>query len=80
LRLAGNRLGDEGVVALASSQHLHRLREVDLSLNGIDSPGLEALLKSPTLKRLKRVGLHMVRLTPREQEQLRSRFGPGAEF
>jgi uncharacterized protein (TIGR02996 family) len=79
LRLIGNRLGDDGVKALASSPHLRRLRELQLDNNGIDSPGAEALLSSSTLERVVRLGLRGARISPHECEQLRERFGQGAE-
>lgn len=43
LNLAGNQLGDEGLIRLARSRHVAGLESMNISVCGIEGPGLEAL-------------------------------------
>ncbi len=62
LKLAGNRIDSDGLVALAASD-LPNLRELDLSENLIDDEGAFALAASPVLKGLLRLNLENNLLT-----------------
>src|SRR6185369_9193846 len=46
LQLSGGPLGDEGVMALASSKTLPRLSSLDLSASGVTDRGAKALVES----------------------------------
>jgi hypothetical protein len=59
LRLRGNlRVGDEGVIALASSPHLGKLTYLDLAQTGVTDAGVAALARSPNAAHLRVLNLH----------------------
>ena len=57
LDLDDNRLGDEGVKALAQCGFLAEIQYLNLNSNGVGDEGLKALGRSPVLKKLKRLHL-----------------------
>jgi uncharacterized protein (TIGR02996 family) len=58
LDLGGNKIGDEGAVALASSPHLAKLTSLDLNMNEIGDEGAVALASSRHLANLTTLGLY----------------------
>ena len=80
LSVASNPLEDRGIQALAGSANLRRLREVHLDSCGMSNAGAKALSESPYLNHVKWLGLRNTYVPSREAEQLRVRFGSGAQF
>lgn len=74
LALAGNRVGDEGARALARSSYLHHLTDLDLSDNPVHDAGAFEFLNSPSLPRLRRLGLPHLGLTPKMRRALSGRY------
>jgi uncharacterized protein (TIGR02996 family) len=73
LDLRDNTLGREDVRSLALSPHLGNLAYLDLSGNPMDHIG--ALARSPSLNRLVELRLDWEFICPRDQRELRERFG-----
>ncbi len=79
LNLAGNGIGPAGARALAASPYLAGLTGLDLSGNAIGAAGVQALTGSVYLTRLTTLRLSpRGRLSTRQKELLRERFGAGA--
>jgi len=57
LYLRGNRIGEEGARALAQSEHLASLTDLDLNSNEIGDEGARALAQSPHLASLTQLHL-----------------------
>jgi uncharacterized protein (TIGR02996 family) len=73
-------IGPEGSRALAGSAHAERLRKLDLSWNGIDYGGAEALAQSPHLADLDKLFLEDSELGDAARQQLQGRFGDRVSF
>eukprot|EP00301_Raphidiophrys_heterophryoidea_P005067 c12163_g1_i2.p1 GENE.c12163_g1_i2~~c12163_g1_i2.p1 ORF type:complete len:1319 (-),score=392.82 c12163_g1_i2:163-4014(-) len=57
LGLRGNRIADEAVKFIANAECSFSLNNLDLSFNSIQAPGMEYLLKGPSMAKLKYLGL-----------------------
>lgn len=57
LNLDGNRIGTDGIRALASSPYLTKLRRLNLARNSLGLDGLRALLRAPWLPQLQALSL-----------------------
>jgi uncharacterized protein (TIGR02996 family) len=66
LGLCGNRISDDGAIALAGSR-LANLKDLDLRENGVGEPGLAALIASDSLRQLEALGLTNNPCGPREE-------------
>jgi hypothetical protein len=75
LGLYGNRLGDDGVVALARTPALATLRALDLRYNEIGNVGALVLAESPHLTGIEWLDLRDNRFGDRAACALRERFG-----
>ena len=76
LGLANNAIGDDGVIALANSPHLHKLVELDLSYNtGIGAQGLRALAFTERLPSLQKLTLERIEPDPVSTVLLMSTLG-----
>ena len=65
LNLMMNRIGDDGLKALAASEHLLRFRELVLRENAVGDAGVEALAASPFAANLQFLDFWRNRLTDR---------------
>jgi Ran GTPase-activating protein (RanGAP) involved in mRNA processing and transport len=74
LYLDENPLHDEGVVALAASAFVQRVRYLGLSCTGLDDEGVEALVASPYLAACETVDLTQTQLSARSWRRLAERF------
>ncbi len=72
LDLRKNKIGDQGLEAIARSTQLKQLRKLDLRNNQITRVGLEALAKSKTLTQLEEIDLRVNKLGSRWEEKLKS--------
>jgi hypothetical protein len=75
LSLARNRLGDEGMSALARSPNLARLRQLDLANCGMTQIGARELVASPHAGGLRHVRVYEPKLPRGALLALRKRFG-----
>jgi uncharacterized protein (TIGR02996 family) len=76
LQLSGNELSDTAIAALANSPHAANLVELDLSGNPFTN--VDALCKSPHLKKLKKLTLYSVELDDADKSKLSGAFGEEA--
>jgi uncharacterized protein (TIGR02996 family) len=81
LRLNSNRLRTAGVQALAKSNRLDNLVELDLVYNDVGEKGLLALAESKGLAKLRRLDVRSnPGVTPKVARALRARFGDGVSL
>ena len=83
LDLRANKIGSDGVEALARSPYLCNLNELDLRSNDIDDAGIRSLIESTTLDRLTQLRVtyqghdKKKRFRADLKRKLVARFGPG---
>jgi uncharacterized protein (TIGR02996 family) len=75
LRLRRCGMGDRELKALAKWPGLATVEELELDFNYFQSAGLEALIASPYLAKLKRLDLSCLLITTKTKQALRERFG-----
>jgi uncharacterized protein (TIGR02996 family) len=75
LDLGWARIKKDGVKALANSRRLKNLKHLDLGENNFGREGAKALAESPHLSRLECLNLRHTKLSKRDKEMLRERFG-----
>ncbi len=74
LDLRKNKLGDEGLNALLSSDKLGNIRKLDLRNNQITRKGMEILAETEKLKKLEILDLRSNRLGRAWEEKLKDKF------
>ncbi len=76
----GDGLGDPGLVAIAFSDNVPQLTDLDAANNEISDLGVERLVASPLWRRLKRLNLSRNQLTRESAERLANAPGNQIEY
>jgi len=75
LCLGTNRIGDEGVVALADSTNVSQLTYLEITRNQLTDVSARALIRSPHLGRLRELHLRGNQFSEEGKVLLQERFG-----